>query len=275
MLAILPVMMYNGNMNNEYEFRVGDCAEMLGRYRESAALILTSPPYDDLRAYGGHTFDFEGVADACVASLVQGGVLVWVVGDATVDGSETGTSFRQALGFMERGLNLHDTMIYQKSGFAWPSKTRYHQTWEYMFVFSRGKPKTVNLISDRRNKWTERWSSKSTDRMKDGSTKSRERPTKWDENGIRFNIWQYTVGRGNSAEQTIAHEHPAIFPYALAYDHIRSWTDKGDLVIDPMCGSGTTIRAATDLGRRSVGIDINPEYIDVAQRRMAQASMVF
>ena len=78
-------------------------------------LVITSPPYDDLRNYKGYSFDFESIAKELFRVVKEGGVVVWVVGDATVDGSETGTSFRQALFFKEVGFNLHDTMIYMKN----------------------------------------------------------------------------------------------------------------------------------------------------------------
>ena len=65
--------------------------------------------------------------------------------------------------------------------------------------------------------------------------------------------------------------HPARFPLQLARDHILSWTNPGDLVIDPMTGSGTTLRAAADLERRAIGIEINPEYCQLIRRRLAQS----
>ena len=128
----------------------GDCAEVLPAAGVKADLILTSPPYDNLRTYGGHGFDFDRVADACVGALTDGGVLVWVVADATIDGSETGTSFRQALGFMERGLKLHDTMIYRKiGGGAIKNAPRHKNGFEYMFVFANGVPRVLNIIEDK------------------------------------------------------------------------------------------------------------------------------
>ena len=261
---------------NDYRIIHGDGAEALREFEGQADLILTSPPYDNLRDYGGHGFDFGPMADACVAALKEGGVIVWVVADATVDGSETGTSFRQALGFMERGLKLYDTMIYEKNGMAWPHARKYHNVVEYMFVITKGEPETVNLIKDRRNRFTERWSSKETERRPDGSTKQRIRPKQTAEYGTRWNIWRYeNGGQGMSAPDFAeSYLHPAIFPLALAKDHIRTWTNPGDLVIDPMAGSGTTLRAAVDLGRRAVGMEIHKPYCDLIERRMAQLVLV-
>lgn len=245
---------------------------MLPRLEVQADLILTSPPYDDLRIYDGTPFEFDGIANACVGALSEGGVLVWVVGDAVYDGSETGTSFRQALGFMDRGLTLHDTMIFQKSGMNYPCRTRYHQVFEYMFVFTKGKIRTVNLLRDRPNRFRERWSEKSSERRRDGTLKHVKRPKKFDKHGVRWNIWRYETGGQNrtSQDDALSEHHPARFPDALAIDHILSWTNAGDLVIDPMAGSGTTLMAAKRLGRNSIGIEIHAPYVEKMRMLMAQ-----
>ena len=253
----------------------GDCADVLPALGAKANLILTSPPYDNLRTYGGHGFDFERVADACVAALAPGGVIVWVVADATVDGSETGTSFRQALGFIERGLRLHDTMIYERAIAINPTPNRYGQTSEWMFVFSNGAPATANLLYDRPN--TEPGRFRLT-KHPSGRDKNGARPGVFvsggftrAEYGRRNNIWRYAVGLHHQAPDYLdAHKHPAIFPYALARDHIATWTNPGDLVLDPMAGSGTTLRAAKDLGREYLGVEIHAPYIDLIEGRLAQ-----
>ena len=238
-------------------------------------MILTSPPYDGLRDYGGHAFDFDRMADACVAAIKNGGVLVWVVADATINGSETGTSFRQALGFMERGLNLHDTMIYEKTHGGTINAKRYTQRFEYMFVLSKGIPATMNPIVDVSNVTAGRNERTSpTGRTQDGRRKPglshKIRPAY----GKRGNVWKYPAGYHHSAPGfPDAHEHPAIFPYALACDHISTWTNEGDLVIDPMCGSDTTVRAAVNLGRRAVGVDAHAPYVALAERRMSQITL--
>ena len=251
----------------------GDCAKVLRHLDQQVDLVVTSPPYGKLRDYGGHGFDFDPIADALVDVLRPGGIVVWIAGDSTEKGSETGASMRQALGFMERGLNLHDTMVYMKNGPAYPSNNRYYQVWEYMFVLSKGKPCTINLIKDRQNKWKSKWSPKRTGRKKDGELKVRYGHWKADPVGVRFNVWYYKTGRGYQHESDMPFEHPATFPLELAKDHILSWTEPGALVLDPMAGSGTTLRAAKYLNRRAIGIEIHEPYCDLIARRMPQEAL--
>ena len=251
----------------------GDASEVLPTLDVKANLILTSPPYDNLRDYGGHGFDFDRMADACVNALADGGVLVWVVADATVDGSETGASFRQALGFMERGLKLHDTMIYRKKGNGGRTYLKRHSSgFEFMFVFSKGWPASVSLIADRPTKYSGTRTGITTLRNSDGSLGVRY-GKKTPSTVPRDNVWEYEIGYAHSAETIDAHNHPAIFPLALAKDHIRTWTNPGDVVLDPMAGSGTVLRAAKDLGRNSIAIEIHEPYVDLIRRRMAQEVM--
>lgn len=235
----------------------------------SIDLTVTSPPYDDLREYNGYTFEFEPIAAELWRVTKPGGVVVWVVADATVNGSETGTSFRQALRFMELGFNLHDTMIYDKNSFRFPDPTRYHQVFEYMFILSNGRPKTINAIKDRDVMWSDDRDFY-TKREVDGSFTKRK-GIKSQEKGKRFNIWTYAIGGQNSSKDKDAFNHPAIFPEALARDHIISWSNPGDIVLDPMCGSGTTLKMAVEQGRQYIGIDISQEYVDLAEKRVAGA----
>lgn len=253
----------------------GDSAEVLKTFEPDCIdLTVTSPPYDNLRTYNGFTFDFETIAKELYRVTKPGGVVVWVVGDATKDGSETGTSFRQALYFMQCGFNLHDTMIYMKSGPSYPSQDKYYQVFEYMFIFSKGTPKTFNPLKDRENRWFgEKWSKVRTRRNAAGELKR----TTWsaDEGekfGARFNIWQYAVGAGNHGDE-LAHKHPATFPEALAQDHIESWSNPGDVVLDCFFGSGTTGKAAKVLSREWVGIEVSQEYVDLANRRISSAGV--
>jgi len=254
-------------LNNIY---CGDCVEVMSQWQNNVIdLTVTSPPYDNLRDYKGYEFDFEGIATQLYRVTKQGGIVVWVVGDATIKGSETGTSFKQALYFKEIGFNLHDTMIYSKAGFQYPATNRYHQTFEYMFIFSKGKPKTFNPIKDRKNKWDGPWGRK-TSRNKDGTLTEKKREIKNNEYGQRYNVWYYSIGKGNSTRDEIAYKHPAIFPERLARDHIVSWSSPEDIVLDPMCGSGTTLKEAKKLNRQFVGIDISEEYCAIANERLEE-----
>jgi len=197
--------------------------------------------------------------------LKPGGVIVWVVADATKDGSETGSSMEQALHFKRLGLNLHDTMIYMKDAPQFPDANRYGQVWEFAFVLSAGMPKTKNLICDRKNVSFGRTVT-GTDRNADGTTRKKSCfGNDIKEYGQRFNVWQYASTKGNGET-----EHPAPYPYALARDHVLTWSNPGDLVLDPFSGSGTTAKAAQELGRRFLGFEINPEYCAIAERRLSQ-----
>ena len=255
------------------------CQDILpGEYAGQIALIMTSPPYDGLRDYEGHTaadWDYDAVADACVAALMPGGVCVWLVGDAIVDGSETGTSFRHALGFLGRGLRLHQTLIYEKWTINGSSVNRYFRTHEYMFVFSKGKPRVANILHDRPAHSPGRVHGDriSLGRHADGSYGVLRGHHVTPTHTRRGSVWEYNarVGAGQpTAEGGLAYEHPSSNPYPLSADHIKTWTNPGDLVCDPMAGSGTTLRAAVTLGRRAVGCEVNPAYCEIIKKRMAQ-----
>lgn len=237
---------------------------------ESIDLTVTSPPYDNLRDYKGYVFDFENVAKELYRVTKQGGVVVWVVGDATVNGSESGTSFKQALYFKETGFNLHDTMIYQKSNFANPSSTRYHQIFEYMFIFTKGKIKTFNPIKDKVNSCAgeTNWG-KNSHRQKDGSQTISDKKI-YNEFGMRLNVWLYNTAYGFNSKDKEAHKHPAIFPEKLANDHIISWSNEGDVVLDCFMGSGTTAKMAMVNKRNYIGFEISKEYCDLAEKRLEE-----
>jgi len=228
-------------------------------------LTVTSPPYDNLRTYKGYIFDFEDIAKGLYRITKQGGVVVWIVGDETINGSETGTSFKQALYFKEIGFNLHDTMIYEKDP-RYPDKTRYLGCFEYMFILSKGIPKTFNPIIDLNNT-TYSTKRKSYNRDKDGDISISKQLT-IKQKCKRLNIWFFSAGYGRSSKDKIAFQHPAIFPEQLAQDHILSWSNEGDIVLDPMCGSGTTCKMAKKLGRKYIGIDISFKYYELSQRRV-------
>jgi len=255
-------------------------------------MCVTSPPYDAIRNYnnkldtnqkviGNFSFPFEKLVAQLFRVTKMGGVVAWVVGDQTVDGTddgktETGNSFRQALHFMDIGFNLHDTMIYQKPGVRYPDQIRYHQCFEYMFILSKGKPKSVNLIKDRKNvtynknKLPHHGNVKNKRKWDDDLVECRDfenNPLK--EFGARYNIW--IINTEQSANVKNIEEwawHPAVFPSQLAHDHIITWSNKGDIILDPFSGSGTTVKEAKRTGRQFIGIDINQEYVDKSLKRL-------
>ena len=247
-----------------------NCEVMLTLPSESIDLVVTSPPYDDLRTYGGHDWDFYGVAWNLKRLLKPGGVLVWVVNDQTKDGSETGSSFRQALWFRDLGLRIHDTMIWERAC-PFPESNRYHPDFEYMFVFSKGKPKTFNAIMDRKTTSNGRPVS-TPERQPDGTTRTpaRDCGALHREMAPRFNIWKVQSGAGHATEDSYAFKHPAIFPEGIARDHIVTWSNEGDVVLDPFSGSGTTAKMAKHNARRFIGIEVNPEYVEISNQRLAQ-----
>ena len=242
----------------------GDCLQVMkGIPDKSVDMVLTSPPYDNLRDYKGYTFNFEGIAKEIYRVLKEGGVCVWIVGDATIKGSETGTSFKQALYFKDIGFNLHDTMIWNKGCFSAVGalRNRYAPVYEYMFIISKGYPKSFNPIKDRK---TIHGGKKvnGTVRNKDGSMKPFSKEVTVNEYGQRFNIWEQSPQRQTGG-------HPAPFPEKLAEDHILSWSNEGDIILDPMAGSGTTLKMAKKNNRNYIGIEIAPEYIDIINKRLS------
>ena len=238
---------------------LGDNVTVLRKFpRNSVDLTVTSPPYDQLRDYNGYSWDFEGVANQLYRVTKEGGVVVWVVGDSTVNGSETLTSFKQALYFASIGFNVHDTMIWEKSGMSNPSVNRCHQIFEYMFIFSKGKPKTFNALMDRPNKYVGTMGANNVGAK-----------CKRGEFGARFNIWYYPNGKNQTARHdSVAFKHPAPFPEALAGDHIKCWSNKNDIVLDPFMGSGTTGLMALRNDRKFVGIELSVEYYNMSKMRI-------
>ena len=244
---------------------LGDCLEVmptLGRFDA----VVTSPPYDGLREYGS---DFNGVD--CIAvikqiaqSLKDGGVCAWNVADQMVNGSETGSSFRQALAAIEAGLNLHDTMIYEKAQAFGGSNRAYLHAFEFVFILSKGTPKTFNPLRDKKNARPGFESLPKGGRRKDGTLQDRhikETP----EYGKRTNVWRYGVGGGEN-------QHPAVMPYQLCADHLVSWSNPIDEILEPFMGSGTTLVACQRLGRHGTGIEIDPDYFEIACRRVDEAA---
>lgn len=239
---------------------------------ESIDMVMTSPPYDDLRDYTGQiTWNFtifQTIADELYRIMKPGGVIVWVVGDKTADGGKTLTSYRQALYFQEIGFQMYDVIIYEKTGSGPPHNNRYFNAFEYMFVLSKGRPKTIHILKDKPNKWAGHSTyGEITRREKDGSlTKKGKKIVQ--EFGARTNIWKYANGRGYATKDSIAYQHPAIFPEQLAKDHILSWSEEGDIVLDPFGGSGTTAKMAAQLKRDWILIEAVEEYCDIARERI-------
>ena len=254
-----------------------NCLDTLNRMDSALIdIVVTSPPYDNLRTYEGFVFPFEDIARELYRVIKPGGVVVWVVSDATINGSETGTSFRQALYFKEIGFNLHDTMIYQKQATPFPDNSRYYSIFEYMFIFSKGKPKTFNQICDRKNIEAGNRIIGTTNRKRDGSlikTHAETNHTLRDIKpfGARFNVWRYNVGQGHTHTDQEGYKHPATFPEKLAADHIVSWSNENDLVYDPFMGSGTTAKMAYLLKRNYLGSEISTKYCAIAEERLANA----
>ena len=247
-----------------------DCLDTMSEMKDNFIdLTVTSPPYDGLRKYNGYSFDFERIAKELYRVTKDGGVVVWVVGDKTHKGSESGTSFRQALYFKECGFNLHDTMIYQKDSISFPETNRYSQIFEYMFILSKGKPKTVNIIKDRKNlHYNGRKKIKGNYRTEEGETKRHNKQNLLKEYGSRFNIWRVSTGCNKSTLDKIAFKHPAIFPEKLCRDHIITWSNENDIVYDPFMGSGTTAKMARIINRSYIGSEISKEYCDIIDKRL-------
>ena len=246
-----------------------NCLQTMERMPDNLIdLTITSPPYDAMREYEGNSsIDFTLIAKSLFRVTKLGGVVVWVVSDETKEGNESGTSFRHALGFKDVGFNLFDTMIYLKPprGACGNNRT-YWQSFEYMFVLSKGTPKTINLIMDRENK-DARKGDNGTKRLTDGSLLKLSRGG-YSKMGRRTNVWEYKIGKGHSASDDIAHLHPAIFPEKLVNDHIMSWSNPGELVYDPFLGSGTTALIAINNDRIYIGSEINQNYCQIAKERI-------
>lgn len=242
-----------------------DCIDLMKEMDEGIVdLTVTSPPYDSLRNYKGYSFDFASIAKGLFRVTKKGGIVVWVVGDKIKNGDRSLTSFRQALYFQEIGFNVHDVMIYKKRNTPFMRSNAYTNCYEFMFVFSKGKVNTFNPIMEKTvrqglemmpfNKGPEAINQKTLKELKPQKTKN--------------NIWEYAVGLGGTTNDKEAFQHPAVFPERLAQDHIISWTNPGDLVFDPMCGSGTTLKMAKKNNRQYIGCDISKEYVALTKNRL-------
>lgn len=252
----------NFDLNNIYNI---ECVEGMKLLPDNVIdLVVTSPPYDDLRDYRGYKFDYKSIAEELYRVVKIGGVVVWVVGDKIKNGNKTLTSFKHGLFFQEIGFNVHDVMIYQKKNTPFMRSNAYTNCYEFMFVFSKGKPNTFNPIKTKtaRNGIEKLVSNKKSDGINKkviGELKKEKTLT---------NIWEYAVGLGGTTTDKIAFEHPAVFPEKLAQDHILSWTNESDIVFDPMCGSGTTCKMAKLNNRKFLGMEISKEYTEISIKRI-------
>ncbi len=252
-----------------YRILQGNSAEVLEEEiaRESVDLVVTSPPYDTLRNYGGigdtwNEVTFREIACDLWRVLKPGGVVVWIVNDKTENGSKTGTSFKQALYFQSIGYKLNDVMIWRKTNpMPQVKQPRYTQCFEYMFVFSKGKPKTFNPIM-RQTKFGGK-NYNSTAKNMDGESGRHELNYIVNSEAVDYNVWDIAVSQNKTS-------HPAVFPYEIPYRHIKTWSNEGDVVLDPFMGSGTTGLAALDLGRKFIGIELNEEYFKMSDKRLEE-----
>ena len=267
---------YTNNLGKIYH---SECTKVLANLKNKIDLVVTSPPYDQMRAYKGFKFDFRAIANGLADSLKEGGVIVWVVADQTDNFTESGNSFRQALYFKRIGLKIYDTMIFRKVMVIPMNTDRYSHEFEYMFIFSKGKVKTFNPIKAQSKSF---FPGKIEDYSKRKSAASRDKSimpagdSKFESNRYKKlgNIWTYKTGHGSTTKDKIAFKHPATYPEKLASDHIISWSNEDDLVLDPMCGSGTTCKMAHSLNRRWIGIDMTEEYCDITKQRVESIAKI-
>jgi len=247
------------------EIICGDTVEVMKAMPpNSIDLVVTSPPYDELRNYNGYTFNFNGIARGLFRVMKKGGVVVWVVGDKISKGNKSLTSFKQALFFQNIGFNVHDVMIYRKKNTPFMRSNAYTNCYEFMLVLSKGSPKVFNPLKTKTIRQGQEMLP--FNKKADGVNKKilgELKPEK-----TLTNIWEYAVGYGGSTSDKIAFQHTAIFPEKLAEDHILSWTKTGDIVFDPMCGSGTTCKMAAINKRHYIGCDISKEYVELTKKRL-------
>lgn len=242
-----------------------DCVEFMKKMESNHIdLTVTSPPYDNLRDYKGFNFEFSKIAKELYRVTKKGGIVVWVIGDKIKNGNKSLTSFKQALYFQEIGFNVHDVMIYRKKNTPFMRSNAYTNGYEFMFILAKGSPKTFNPLKEKTVR--QGLEMMPFNKGSDGINKKTLKELKPDK--TRANIWEYAVGMGGTTSDKIAFKHPAVFPEKLAEDHILSWTNVGDLVFDPMVGSGTTCKMALLNGRDYLGCDISKEYVEIANERM-------
>ena len=238
-----------------------DCLATMQRMQNNFIdLTVTSPPYDNLKTYNGFTFDYKNVIHELYRITKDGGIVVWVVSDETKKGSESGSSFEQALYFIKTGFKLHDTMIWHKPDcFNFGSNKCYRSSFEYMFVFCKGKIKTFNLIKDISTKNAGKVCSGA--RKKNDGSRDQVPSFKVQKYKKRDNVWKISTAKKNFG-------HPAVFPEELVNGHVITWSNTGDIVYDPFMGSGTTAKSALINKRNFIGSEISKLYCDIAKKRL-------
>ena len=252
------------------DLRQGDCLELMKDIPdESVDLTVTSPPYDNLRSYNGNNDSWNQEVWECVIEELyrvtkDGGVVVWIVGDATIKGSETGTSFKQALYFKEVGFNIHDTMIYRKTKYVPLTHNRYEQAFEYMFVLSKSKPKTFNGIREKTKHGGKQPKRTFYQTNEQNVPTQANTPIPVKETKLKSNVWDIAPASGTIKG------HPAQFPLSLVEDHLISWSNEDDVVLDPFMGSGTTGVACINTNRNFIGIELDENYFEIAKKRIEE-----
>ncbi|GAB6742071.1 site-specific DNA-methyltransferase [Streptococcus uberis] len=253
---------------------LGDSVEELKKIDDNSIDgVITSPPYDNLRSYEKESSEwnfeiFESIANELYRVMKEGSIMCWVVGDSVVNGAKTLTSYKQAIYFQSIGFNMYDVLIYQKTGSGPPHKNRYFNSFEYIFVLSKGKPKTINLLKDKPNKWAGYTTYGEVTRREVDGRLTKKGKKIINQFGIRTNVWTYKNGKGQTTKDKIAHNHPAIFPEKLVEDCLKSWTNEGDLILDPFGGSGTTAKISKNLNREYIYIEKEEKYFDIAKERL-------
>ncbi|MCY4304198.1 MAG: site-specific DNA-methyltransferase [Aestuariivita sp.] len=249
---------------------VGDAVNILNKYPiDFVDLTVTSPPYENLRNYNGYSFNPSSMLSAIYRVTKPGGVCVWVVGEK-INGGRSLSSFRHAFIGKDCGFIVHDVMIYQKKNTPFQRKNAYTNCYELMIIFAKKKPKTFNPLKEptKRHGWETAVSNKGPDAI------NRKRPVELKKEKTKNNIWSYAVGLGGTTSDKVAFQHPAVFPEKLAADHILSWSNRNDVILDPMCGSGTTCKMAALHQRYWIGIDISKEYIEIARQRISNIELL-
>ena len=246
----------------------GDAETILSTFPNNCIdLTVTSPPYSNLRHYGNTlnkdnwNYDkFQAITKQLFRITKDGGVVVWIVNDKTENGSKSLVSFRQALYFQEIGFNMNDVMIWEKENpMPTVKQPRYTDVFEYMFILSKGKPKTFNPIMIPCKCAGQEYHS--TTKNMGGENGRTYKEFNINKEKIKGNIWECAVAQNKTG-------HPAVYPEKLIIDHIKSWSNECDIVLDPFIGSGTTAIAAKKLNRSYIGIDINEEYCNLTINRI-------